>query len=82
MDGASVNPLISSVVNEIRDSVLELFHKCPYEGDIDLVNLTTMHEKVSAVFWDGYYKFKIFVWKNNVKVLYLNLKQQVQHVSY
>lgn len=78
MEGSLNNPFLSSIINEIRDSVPELFHKCPYEGEIDLMNLTTAHEKATAVFWDGYYKFELFVWKNNIEVFYLNLKMQIK----
>jgi len=40
MDESNANPLMFSIMNEIRDSVSELFHKCPYEGELNLVNLT------------------------------------------
>jgi len=76
MGGAASNPLVSSIMNEIKDSVPGLFQKCPYEGELDLKNITALHEKAAALFWDGYYKFELYVWRNNVEVFFLSLGTQ------
>lgn len=78
MDGAAANPIFSSILQEIKDSVPNLLHKCPYEGEIDLKNITTAHEKAASVFWEGYYKFELLVWKNSKELFYLNLGTQLK----
>ena len=76
MSGAASNPIISSLMDEVKDSISELLHKCPYEGDIDIKNITSMHEKAASMFWDGFYKFELFIWKENVEIFFLSIGSQ------
>ena len=43
MESGSTNPFILSVTNEFRDSAPNLFQKCPFTGDLDLINITALH---------------------------------------
>ena len=66
VDGAKINPLAKLFGNFLAEVVPHLFHKCPYEGDLDLVNFTASGQlNDSQVFPTGIYRYNIFVIKNN-----------------
>ena len=69
MDGSESNLFIKLIIDQLRGSAADLFHKCPYEGDLDLKNITldsTAYDK-NQLFPEGHYRIDIFVFKNNLE---------------
>jgi hypothetical protein len=69
MDGSESNLFVKLIIDQLRGSAAGLFHKCPYEGDLDLKNITldsTKYDK-NQLFPEGNYRIDIFVFKNNLE---------------
>ncbi|KAL7015939.1 hypothetical protein ACKWTF_016739 [Chironomus riparius] len=52
MDGASKNVFMTSLFNELKNSVGDFFHKCPYSGIVDIKNISSEHEKAAGILWE------------------------------
>jgi len=59
MDGAQTHPHISLLFSQLKDSAPTLFHKCPYEGEHNLYNITINEDKAIAIWPQGFYKLKV-----------------------
>lgn len=69
MDGSESNLFIKLIIDQIRGSIGDLFHKCPYSGEINLKNVTldsTNYQK-NQLFPEGNYRIDIFIYKNNIE---------------
>jgi len=55
MDENNANPLVKSIVNVLNYTAPQLFHKCPYEGQIEVINATVHGEKAFVLFPTGTY---------------------------
>ena len=67
MNGGDTNPIIKLTVDQLRKSAGSLFHKCPYEGDLDLNNVTIdeIYEKNEPFrFPEGTYRLDVIVCRN------------------
>ena len=56
MAGTSGNVFYSTAINLVRDSKPDLFHKCPYEGEINGYNISVDVSKYPSVFPSGTYR--------------------------
>jgi len=68
LDGVDTNPLVKLIVDTIKNLAPHLIHKCPYEGDWDLKNLTTdldLVDKATMLFPEGIYRLELFVFFND-----------------
>jgi len=55
MEGVDANPLIKNIVHMLNETAPQLFHKCPYEGQIVVTNATIQVEKSLIAFPSGIY---------------------------
>lgn len=55
MDENNANPLVKSIINVLNYTAPQLFHKCPYEGQIEVINATIHGEKAFVLFPTGTY---------------------------
>lgn len=72
MDKSVSNAFLNFAINQLRKTASELFHKCPYEGEIDISNATldsTLYDKNTQLFPEGIYRADVFLFKNNLKIL-------------
>ena len=61
MAGTSGNVFYSTAINLVRDSKTDLFHKCPYEGEINGYNISVDVSKYPSVFPSGTYRSRVFI---------------------
>jgi len=59
MDGVQTHPYINLIISHLKNSAPKLFHKCPYEGQHNLYNITVNEDKAITVWPQGYYKMMI-----------------------
>ncbi|KAL7014477.1 hypothetical protein ACKWTF_015953 [Chironomus riparius] len=59
MDGTQTHLYIKLLIAQLKDSAPKLFHKCPYEGEHNLYNITVNEEKAFDLFPQGFYKLKV-----------------------
>ncbi|KAL7011865.1 hypothetical protein ACKWTF_014495 [Chironomus riparius] len=79
MDGKSAHPLLLQIVAQIKGSAPSLFHKCPYEGDVELKNVTLDDQKAFDVFPAGNYKTSVLTFDKNENLIFsMNLTNQVK----
>lgn len=79
MEGASENVFITSLMNELKKSVGDFFHKCPYSGVINVKNISSEHEKSAGILWEGQYRIEILVFnKMNGEALKIRLGFQIK----
>jgi len=77
MDEKSTNIYFSHTIAQIKASAPGLMHKCPYEGDVEVKNLTIDDEKSFDIFPEGFYKSSMMFFDNNVEpLLLLNITSQ------
>ena len=80
MDGKSTHPMLSQTIAQIKGSAPKLFHKCPYEGEVELKNVTLDDQKSFDVFPEGNYRFKLLISEKDVKP-YFSLILKLQFKS-
>ena len=79
MAGKSTHLFMTQVINQVKDSVPNLFHKCPYEGDLEVQNMTINDAEAFDVFPEGFYKFSMYVLdKSENEFLGVNITLQVK----
>ena len=79
MDGKTKNLYLSHTIAQINSSAPNLFHKCPYEGDVEVKNLTVDDQKAFSVFPEGIYKTSVLVFETSVEPSFsLNIISQVK----
>ena len=79
MDGKSTNLYFSHTIAQIKASAPGLFHKCPYEGDVDVKNLTVDDHKAFDIFPEGFYKNSLMVFDKNIEPFFsLNLTSHLK----
>lgn len=71
MNGLIANLFLMTILAEVKDSAPQLFHKCPYQGSIDVYNLTTDSQKAFDVFPEGIYRLNFSVFKGSKEVFVL-----------
>jgi hypothetical protein len=61
MDGLDYNLFLKLIFDIIRQSIPELFHKCPYEGTMELLSITIDKEMAmkASVLPEGQYKSNV-----------------------
>ncbi|KAL7012333.1 hypothetical protein ACKWTF_014782 [Chironomus riparius] len=59
MDGLSSHLFLMSTIEQIKALAGDALHKCPYNRDIDIKNLTLDEAKAFGLFPDGFYKFSM-----------------------
>jgi len=55
MDGADANPMIKNIIMVLNETAPQLFHKCPYEGETSVTNVTIQVEKALFFIPTGIY---------------------------
>lgn len=80
MSGAASNPIISNALNTLEGNIASLVHKCPYQGEFDLQNISGHHEKDSAnsMMWEGNYKTEIFIYHKEKEVLFVDVRDYIK----
>lgn len=76
MDGSSKksNYLINFFVNTIRESVdKQLFHKCPFQDRVELVNMTMKNDKLFSIYPRGQYRLSVKMLDADNREMYVNL---------
>ena len=61
MDGKSTHLFVTQTISQLKGIVPNLYHKCPYEGDVDVRNLTLDDSKAFQIFPQGFYLFSMYV---------------------
>ncbi|CAG9811658.1 unnamed protein product [Chironomus riparius] len=64
MDGMQTHMYIMLIIRQLKESAPKLFHKCPYQGDYQLYNITVDESKAFDMFPQGYYKLKVVVFNS------------------
>lgn len=60
------NYMINLLVSTIKDSTSkELFHKCPYEGKIELMKISMKNDKLFSIIPSGNYKIRVEIMDGN-----------------
>ena len=67
MEGADVNPFVKTIINTLNDTAPQLFHKCPYEGEIEVINATILGEKAFLLFPTATYCAELLIFDNKKK---------------
>lgn len=63
---AKSNYMINFIVNTIKESTGEqLFHKCPYEGRIEILEFSMKNEKLFSIYPRGKYQLDIKIADEN-----------------
>lgn len=70
MNGDFQNVFHTMLVDIMRQSAPQLFHKCPYKGDIKVYNMTLDLDKLKFIFPSGIYRTKFLVKKQKKSVNY------------
>lgn len=79
MEGKSTHLYITQTINQIKETAPHLIHKCPYEGGMEIKNLTLDENKSLDVFSEGFYKLVLLVFdKSDDPIFKLNLTVQVK----
>lgn len=81
MSGGETNPFIEGVISVIKDAAPGLFHKCPYEGDMDLSNITydgNAFDHHAKTFPQGTYRIDVFVFKDGKQTVKLFINFEVK----
>ena len=53
--------LLTHIMIQLKDSAPQMFHKCPYNGELNLTNVTINDKKGLDSFPEGFYKISFFV---------------------
>jgi hypothetical protein len=71
MTGSNVHPYFKLSVDQLRKSASILFHKCPYDGEIDLKNVTVneLYNSGPFNFPEGIYRSDIIIFRNDKQTL-------------
>ncbi|KAL7013682.1 hypothetical protein ACKWTF_015525 [Chironomus riparius] len=71
MDGADYNLFFKLILDIIRKSIPELFHKCPYEGIMKFKNITIDDEMgmKASIFPEGQYKYNVTIYERSSKMI-------------
>lgn len=57
---AKSNYMINFIINTIKESTGDqLFHKCPYDGRIEIMDITMKNDKLFSIYPRGKYLVKI-----------------------
>ncbi|KAL7011867.1 hypothetical protein ACKWTF_014497 [Chironomus riparius] len=79
MNGKSTHLFISQTIAQVKEGAPFMFHKCPYEGEIVVRNLTLNDEKGFDVFPEGIYKFSLLVFdKKFVKFSEIHVSARIK----
>ena len=76
MEGADTNPLVKIIISAIP----QFYHKCPYEGELDLFNVsyTNFFPTESNMFPEGTYRINAYIFKSNITILRLDLDFEIK----
>jgi len=79
MDGKSTHVYFSHAIAIVKGNAPGLFHKCPYDSDVDVKNITVDDNKSFDIFPEGFYKTSLlFFHKGNKPAFSLNITSQVK----
>jgi len=69
MSGSNVHPFFKLTIDQLRKSASSLFHKCPYDGEIDLKNVTVneLYSEGAFGFPQGIYRVDILIFRNKTQ---------------
>lgn len=81
MDGSEKNPLINFIIDQTRETCGNLYHTCPYDGELNLINVTAdgnKYDRKSQVFPDGIYRNDLYVFKDDLQMFKLSIGYEVK----
>jgi hypothetical protein len=81
MSSGESNPFIDGIISVLRNAAPGLFHKCPYEGDMDLKNVTydgAAFDHHAKTFPQGTYRIDVFVFKNEKQTVKVAVNFEVK----
>ena len=66
MSGTEVHPFFKLTIDQLRKSAPSLFHNCPYDGELDLKNVTVneLYREGAFGFPEGIYRMEILIFRN------------------
>jgi hypothetical protein len=67
MDGADTNPMIKTIIVVLNETAPTLFHKCPYDGETSVTNVTIEADKALFFVPTGTYCSDLNVFDTNKK---------------
>lgn len=74
MDGKSTHPYLKYVINQLKTSTPELFHKCPYEGELDIQNMKIDNnscDNYTQMVPTGTYRSDVIIFRNQTQTMKL-----------
>ena len=81
MSGGESNAFIDSIISALKNAAPSLFHKCPYDGIMDLRNVTydgNTFDDHTKLFPEGTYRIEVFVFKNQKQTVKLSIIFEVK----
>lgn len=80
MSGSNVHPYFKLTVDQLRKSASSLFHKCPYDGEIELKNVTVneLYSESAFGFPQGIYRFYLFIFKNGKQTFKITTDSEIK----
>jgi len=81
MDGSESNPILKFMIDQLRPTAARLFHKCPYEGDLEVKNITmdsSIYDKNTQVFPQGNYRADAFIFKDGSEIMKVSVEFELK----
>lgn len=81
MDGTNAHPLLSLIIEISKESAQELYHKCPYFGDVDVMNATIDRSKnlgKATMFPEGTYLGELIFIKDSIQIFKMTLSFEIK----
>lgn len=81
MSGESNHPLMTHVITQLKNAAPTIFHKCPYEGIQEFLNVTIDDKKTFDIFPQGFYQTRFIVFnKSNHEIFQVNIFYEVKSI--
>lgn len=73
------NYMINFITSTIKDSAADvLFHKCPYEGLINITNIVFKNDKLLSIYPNGKYRLDVKLFdEQQVEVFYVAVQMEL-----
>ena len=85
MEGISGHLFLMQIIRQIKEIAANAIHKCPYDSDIEVKNLTLDDSKSFDIFPEGIYKFSWITVNKTLNILWrfnvsLQVKSQLKEI--
>lgn len=80
MEGSATNPYMKAILKSVRNlsGFESLFRKCPYEGEVELVNASTNALDIYKNFPNGNFRFEITCYKNGIQIFLMRILEELR----